>query len=83
MPHTLDILDQPSCNNAIIDIVFVAERNVVFMDREIKKTVYCVIALFILALVGMLVTQQPAKTMMENNRPGSPFNQSVYTLIGW
>jgi hypothetical protein len=53
------------------------------MDKEVKKTMYYAIVLFILCLVGMLVTQQPAKIMMENNRPGSPFNQSVYTLIGW
>ena len=51
------------------------------MDRKTKIVVYCAIALFILALVGMFITQEPAKTMMENARSGSPFNPSAQQLI--
>ena len=40
-----------------------------------------VLAIFILSLVAMLVTRQPAKAMMENARSGSPFNPSARQLL--
>lgn len=51
------------------------------MNRKTKMFVCFFVALFILSLVGMLVTQEPAKTMMKNYREGSPFNPGIHNLL--
>lgn len=51
------------------------------MNRKTKILVCLVMTLFILSLVGMLVIQEPARTMMKNARPGSPFNLSAQQMM--
>ena len=60
---------------------YLHREEIVQMDKKTKRLVSLVVALVVVITVGMIVTGQPAKMMMESYREGSPFNPNLHDTL--
>ncbi len=57
------------------------ERRLFKWIKKTKRLVSLVVALVVVITIGMIVTGQPAKMMMESYREGSPFNPNMHNTL--